>query len=148
MIRYYQLTPEILLEYIYEGDPKLNEDGIWGNEKDICDEKYATMLLKSNPFSSKYLCFKNKSEGEGLDGLSNLVLPLNNNETQFVVAKSKYQNFYSKINTSNIFSSKNGSEYIYENIKIPIFIASNPLTCIAEGCGIILNNPQILNKNC
>ena len=39
-------------------------------------------------------------------------------------------------------------EYIYENIKIPIFIASNPLTCIAEGCGIILNNPQILNKNC
>ena len=115
MIRYYQLTPEILLEYIYDGDPKLNEDGIWGNEKDICDEKYATMLLKSNPFSSKYLCFKNKSEGEGLDGLSNLVLPLNNNETQFVVAKSKYQNFYSKVHTLNRVSSKKGVEYMYED---------------------------------
>ena len=39
-------------------------------------------------------------------------------------------------------------EYIYESIKIPIFIASNPLTCIVEGCGILLNNPKILNKNC
>ena len=34
MIQYFQLTPEILLEYIYEGDPKLNEDGKDGNEKE------------------------------------------------------------------------------------------------------------------
>ena len=40
------------------------------------------------------------------------------------------------------------NEYIYEKIKIPVFIASNPLTCIADGCGILLNNPKILNKNC
>ena len=38
--------------------------------------------------------------------------------------------------------------YIHNKIKIPVFIASNPLTCIAEGCGILLNNPKDLNKNC
>lgn len=113
MIRYYQLTPEILLEYVYEGDPKLNEDGIKGNSKDIFDEHSSTILLKSNAFGSKYLCFKNESEG--LDSISNLVLPLNNTETQFVIAKSKYQNFYSIVNASNIFSSKTGRGYIYED---------------------------------
>ena len=113
MIRYYQLTPEILLEYVYEGDPRLDEDGIKGNTKDIFDERSSTILLKSNAFGSKYLCFKNESEG--LDSISNLVLPLNNTETQFVIAKNKYQNFYSKLNASNIFSSKSGSGYIYED---------------------------------
>jgi hypothetical protein len=112
MIQYFQLTPEILLEYVYEGDPKLNEDGIGGNEKDIYDTA-PTMMLKSNAFGSRYLCFKNDSEG--LDSFSNLVLPLNNTETQFVVAKSKYQNFFNKLNTSNRFFTKNGSDYIYED---------------------------------
>lgn len=115
MIQYFQLTPEILLEYIYEDkrEPKLNDGNIKGNTKDIFDDETHTILLKSNAFSSKYLCFEN--EHEGLNSFSNLVLPLNNTETQFVVAKSEHQNFYSKINTSNIFLSKNGSEYIYEN---------------------------------
>lgn len=113
MIQYFQLTPDILLEYVYEGDPKLDEDGIKGNEKDICDDDFSTLLLKSNAFSSKYFCFKN--EMEGLDSISNLVLPLNNTETQFVVAKNEYQNFYKKTNTSNRFSTKNGSGYLYED---------------------------------
>ena len=113
MIRYYQLTPEILLEYVYEGDPKFDEDGIKGNTKDIFDAHSSTMLLKSNAFGSKYLCFKNESEG--LYSISNLVLPLNNTETQFVIAKSEYQNFYSIVNSSNIFSSKTGRGYIYED---------------------------------
>ena len=116
MIQYFQLTPEILLEYIYESDTKLNEDGIKGNVKDLYDDKTnstTTMLLKSNAFASKYLFFKNESEG--WDSFSNLVLPLNNTETQFVVAKSKYQNFFSKINASNRFLTKTGSEYIYED---------------------------------
>ena len=108
MIQYFQLTPEILLEYIYESDPKLDE----GNEKDL--SKIPTVLLKSEPFSTKYLCFKNESEG--FDSISNLVLPLNNTETQFVVAKSKYQNFFSKVNASNRYVSKNGSGYIYEDV--------------------------------
>ena len=113
MIKYFQLTPDILLEFIYEGDPKLNEDDIKGNVKDISDE-YPTLLLKSEAFSSKYLCFKN--DNEGLDSFSNLVLPLNNTETQFVVAKTKYQNFYSKANTSNRFLTQNGSSgYVYED---------------------------------
>jgi hypothetical protein len=111
MIQYFQLTPEILLEYVYDGDPKLNK----GNIKDISDIKngYPTMMLKSNAFGSKYLCFKNESEG--LDSFSNLVLPINNTETQFVVAKSKYQNFFSTKNISNRFSSKSGGGYIYED---------------------------------
>ena len=40
------------------------------------------------------------------------------------------------------------AEYIEYNIKIPIYIAENPLTCVAEGCGIILNNPKYLDNNC
>ena len=109
MIQYYQLTPEILLEYIYEDDPKING----GNERDIHINEQRTMLLKSNAFGSKYLCFRN--EREGLDSISNLVLPLNNTETQFVIAKGEYQDFFSKINSSNMYSSSNGMGYIYED---------------------------------
>lgn len=112
MNRYFQLTPEILLEYVYENDPKSDEDGIKGNKKDIYDDT-PTMLLKSNVFPSKYLCFKNESEG--LDSISNLVLPLNNTETQFVLAKNTYQRFFSKTNVSNIVYTNNGNRYIYED---------------------------------
>ena len=111
MIKYYQLTPEILLEYVYEDDPKLNEDGVKGNVKNLYD--IPTILLKSNAFGTKYLCFKDESEGLG--SISNLVLPLNNIETQFVIAKNKYQNFYSISNVANVFSSKTGGGYMYEN---------------------------------
>lgn len=114
MTKYFQLTPDILLEYIYDGDPKLNSDKNSdknkGYTKDIYDD-YPTILLRSEAFTSKYLCFKNESEG--LDSLSNLVLPLNNTETQFVVAKSKNKNFFSKTNVSNRFLSRNGSGYLY-----------------------------------
>lgn len=123
MIRYYQLTPEILLEYVCDGEPKINEDGIKGNEKDIYDDNSSTILLKSNAFDTKYLCFK--KESEGLNSISNLVLPLNATETQFVIVKSEYQNFYSKLNASNRFSSKNGSGYIYEDTNYDVNIREN-----------------------
>jgi hypothetical protein len=125
MIQYYQLTPDILLEYIYESDPKLNEDGIKGNNKDLY--KTPTILLKSEAFLSKYLCFKNESEG--FISLSNLVLPLNNAENQFVVAKSKYQNFFSRLNSSNIFSTKTGNEYVYEDTNYDKDIQSEGKSC-------------------
>lgn len=125
MIQYFQLTPDILLEYIYEGDPKLNEDGIKGNSKDIKDTP--TMLLKSEAFSSKYLCFK--GDDEGFVSFSNLVLPLNNTETQFVIAKNKYQNFFSKTNTSNRFLSKNSSGYMYLDTNYDKNIIENAKSC-------------------
>lgn len=127
MIQYFQLTPDILLEYVYESDPKLNEDNIKGNIKDIIDEDYQTILLKSNAFGSKYLCFKNDSEG--LDSFSNIVLPLNTSETQFVIAKSKYQNFFSGINVSNKFLTKDGSGNIYEDTKYDNDILENSGSC-------------------
>lgn len=40
------------------------------------------------------------------------------------------------------------AEYIEEDIKIPVYVAESPLTCVAEGCGILLNNPKELDKNC
>ena len=40
------------------------------------------------------------------------------------------------------------AEYIEDDIKIPIFVAESPLTCVAEGCGILLENPKELDKNC
>lgn len=107
MIRYYQLTPDILLEYVYTDDPKLNN-----NIKDIHDS-FPTVLLKSEAFSTKYLFFKNGSEG--FDSFSNLVLPLNNTETQFVVAKNGNNNFFSKTNSLNRFLSQTGTGYLYEN---------------------------------
>lgn len=127
MIQYFQLTPEILLEYIYEGDPKLDEDKNKGNVKDIYDDETSTMLLKSNAFGSKYICFKNESEG--LDSISNLVLPLNNTETQFVIAKSKYQNFYSKINASNRYLTREGSGYVYEDTNYDADIKEKGESC-------------------
>ena len=127
MIQYFELTPEILLEYIYEGDPKLDEDKIKGNVKDIYDDETSTMLLKSNAFGSKYRCFKN--ELEGLDSISNLVLPLNNTETQFVIAKSKYQNFYSKINASNRYLTRSGSGYVYEDTNYDATIKEKGESC-------------------
>lgn len=127
MIQYYQLTPDILLEYVYENDSKLDDDGIEGNKKDICNENTTTMLLKSNAFSTKYLCFAN--ETEGFDSISNLVLPLNNTETQFVIAKSKYQSFFDVYNPSNIYSSKNGNGYIYENTNYDSIIKQSNQPC-------------------
>ena len=117
MFQYFQLTPDILLEYVYNGDPKID-----GNIKDIYDD-YPTMMLKSNAFNSKYLCFKNESEG--LESISNLVLPLNNTETQFVVVKNKQQRFYKKVNASNRFSTKNGIEYLYEDTNYDKTIIEN-----------------------
>ena len=137
MIQYFQLTPEILLEFVYEGDPKLNEDGIRGNEKDLVYKNKdtngniittgTTMLLKSDAFTSKYLCFKN--ETEGLDSISNLVLPLNNTETQFVVAKSTYQNFFSKVNASNRFTNNGEIGFIYEDTNYDKDIVSKGDSC-------------------
>lgn len=120
MIQYYQLTPDILLEYIYEGDPKLNEDGILGNTKDISDDDNATKLLKSDAFGTKYLFFNTATSGSDrskeLNGISNLVLPLNNTETQFVIVKNEYEKcFYEGLNPSNIYASKSGSGRIYED---------------------------------
>ena len=40
------------------------------------------------------------------------------------------------------------AEYIEDDIKIPIYVAENPLTCVAEGCGVLLSNPKDLDKNC
>ena len=125
MIQYFQLTPEILLEYVYEDDPKIKDY----NERDILDNdgNYATMLLKSEAFLSKYLFFKN--EKEGLDSISNLVLPLNNTETQFVVAKNESQSFYKKINLSNRYYTKRGRGYLYEDTQYDKDIINSNKSC-------------------
>ena len=130
MIQYFQLTPDILLEYVQADDLKLNNDGISGNEKDIRTDDYATMLLKSDAFSSKYLCFKN--EKEGVDSISNLVLPLNNTETQFVVVKNtknELQKFYKKTNISNRFYINDGGRYMYEDTQYDKSIIDSGKSC-------------------
>lgn len=95
MIQYFQLTPEILLEYISLGDSN-------NNKKDVCGSD-PIMLLKSDAFSSKYLCFKD-DKPEKIDSFSHLVLPTNSMETQFVVAKGKYPNqkFFDLFNVHNM----------------------------------------------
>ena len=40
------------------------------------------------------------------------------------------------------------AQYIEDDIKIPIFVAESPLTCVAEGCGVLLMDPKKLDKNC
>ena len=37
-------------------------------------------------------------------------------------------------------------ELLEEELKVPIFIAENPLTCVAEGCGIMLENLNLIDK--
>lgn len=34
-----------------------------------------------------------------------------------------------------------------KELKVPIYIAESPLTCVAEGCGIMLDNLNLLDKN-
>lgn len=40
------------------------------------------------------------------------------------------------------------AEYVEDSIKIPVYAAENPLTCVAEGCGVLLSNSKKLDKNC
>ena len=117
MIRYFQLTPEILLECIYSGDPKLKENGNNGNVKDISDD-YPTIFLKSEVFSSNFLCLNNVSNK--IDSITNLVLPFNNTETQFVIAKSKGQDFFSSKNTLNKVFINGSVKNIYDHSDLDI----------------------------
>lgn len=38
------------------------------------------------------------------------------------------------------------SELFEEELKVPIYIAESPLTCVAEGCGIMLENLNLIDK--
>ena len=33
-----------------------------------------------------------------------------------------------------------------EKLEVPVFKAEEPLTCVAEGCGIMLDNLSLLDK--
>ena len=37
-------------------------------------------------------------------------------------------------------------ELFEDELKVPIFIAASPLTCVAEGCGIMLENLNLIDK--
>lgn len=37
-------------------------------------------------------------------------------------------------------------ELFEEELKVPIFVAESPLTCVAEGCGIMLENLNLIDK--
>ena len=37
-------------------------------------------------------------------------------------------------------------ELFEQELKVPIFIAESPLTCVAEGCGIMLENLNLIDK--
>ena len=38
-------------------------------------------------------------------------------------------------------------ERMEEALTIPVLMAETPLTCVAEGCGILLNNVKLLEKD-
>ena len=37
-------------------------------------------------------------------------------------------------------------ELFEKELKVPVFISESPLTCVAEGCGILLNNLDLIDK--
>lgn len=37
-------------------------------------------------------------------------------------------------------------ELFEEELEVPVYIAENPLTCVAEGCGIMLDNLNLIDK--
>lgn len=41
---------------------------------------------------------------------------------------------------------KGFAELFEEKIKVPVFVSDNPLTCVADGCGIMLNNIDLFEK--
>lgn len=38
------------------------------------------------------------------------------------------------------------SKYISEKTKMPVHVADDPLTCVVRGCGMVLENPDLLKK--
>ena len=38
------------------------------------------------------------------------------------------------------------SELLSQELKVPVFIAESPLTCVAEGTGILLDNLHMLDR--
>ena len=38
------------------------------------------------------------------------------------------------------------SELLSQELKVPVFIAESPLTCVAEGTGVLLNNLYLIEK--
>ena len=37
-------------------------------------------------------------------------------------------------------------ELFEKELKVPVFISESPLTCVAEGCGIMLSNLDLIDK--
>ena len=37
-------------------------------------------------------------------------------------------------------------ELFEQELKVPVFISESPLTCVAEGCGIMLTNLDLIDK--
>ena len=37
------------------------------------------------------------------------------------------------------------SDLFEEELKVPIYISESPLTCVAEGCGILLSNMDLVD---
>ena len=39
------------------------------------------------------------------------------------------------------------SQLLSQELKVPVFIAESPLTCVAEGTGVLLDNLHLVNGN-
>ena len=37
-------------------------------------------------------------------------------------------------------------ELFEKELKVPVFISESPLTCVAEGCGILLSNLDLIDR--
>ena len=38
------------------------------------------------------------------------------------------------------------SQLLSQELKVPVFIAESPLTCVAEGTGVLLDNIHMINN--
>ena len=38
-------------------------------------------------------------------------------------------------------------EILKKELKVPVFVADSPLTCVVEGTGILLDNVKLLENN-
>ena len=56
-----------------------------------------------------------------------------------------YSNYYTTSPGNNMkYSNAEVDKYLEEGLGVPVFVADNALDCVAEGCGIMLENTQYL----
>ena len=120
--RYFQLTPDILVEYNYNNANNVNNQA--GDANDHIIEYGDTAFSIVNPYcSNRVLFWKHNGEKYEVKNLeNNFVLPINKSESRFVKCKNGnsyvWNNVITGFTSSQIFSSSDDSDILFDTFRL------------------------------